>query len=77
MGQNDPYCTVTVEGVTERTRTIDAGGANPVWNEGNGEAFTYDISVSTIPKITICCFDDDGMGQDDFIGSHVLHLIGV
>jgi hypothetical protein len=38
---NDPYVVVDVAGVLHRTRTVEGGGAGPVWGDGMGQSFDF------------------------------------
>ena len=74
-GHNDTYVKVTIGENTLKTSTINNGGPNPVWNEGNGEMLEFSpIIVERIPIINIACWDDDIGATDDLIGSTSLNM---
>ena len=72
MGDNDPYCVVSVDGVGMRSPTVDGGGASPVWGAGAGEFVEF--FITQIPhSIIVECFDED-VGADDLIGQSLVKI---
>ena len=68
FGQNDPYCACSVNGAIERTKTVEGGGASPVWGFGSGEELQFQLQTAWVPTITFSVFDEDEGSRDDFIG---------
>lgn len=80
--KTDAYviCRVS-EDVFQRTKTIDEGGSNPVWNGGKGEEMLFEVDAAeTAGKIRLECMDDDSdeivkktgeVKEDEFIGCAV------
>jgi len=63
IGKSDPYCVVTVGGVSDRTPTIQ-NDLNPVWNE------KMPFFIAKKPeKMTLEVFDEDNVGDDDICAS--------
>eukprot|EP01043_Picozoa_sp_COSAG02_P017909 COSAG02_NODE_823_length_16754_cov_69.933353_2_plen_562_part_00 len=69
FGQNDPYCTCSVNGTTERTKTVEGGGTAPVWGFGSGEELRFVLQTAVVPTVTFSVFDEDEASSDDLIGS--------
>ena len=66
FGKQDPFVKITCSGITYKTKVIEEGGKNPVWNE------TFEMTkimeeVNKGEKLHIRCFDSDGP-IDDHIG---------
>ena len=62
--KSDPYCVVELEGVSNKTPTIQ-NNLNPEWNT------VMNFFVAKKPeKITFKVWDEDGFTRDDYIGLH-------
>lgn len=63
MSLSDPYCIVISGGKQNKTKYIDDGGENPVWNE------TFDYTISNMADEVVLrvmdkdTFKDDAMGE--------------
>ena len=73
FGKNDVYCSVKVGGTTQRSSTIEDGGADPAWGFGEGEQLTYEFRRK-VHQLEAKVFDEDGNGSDDLIGTGWIEL---
>jgi len=71
----DPYVKLDLHGVGSdnkqglyKTRTVLDNGFNPVFNNGRGETFAFEIYDPDSAILRIIAMDED-VGQDDFIGA--------
>jgi hypothetical protein len=72
FGKNDPYCIVAINGESRRTKTVDGGGAAPVWGEdGHGEVLNFELERAV--AVEVACYDEDA-GKDDLIGTAIVEL---
>ena len=74
IGQNDPYVSLTIAGVTKKTTTIPKTN-NPKWRNGVGETLTFSMT-EVHETIDLKVYDED-IGKDDFIGSKAVPLNGM
>ena len=68
-GKGDPYCVVTINGQSQKTRPNFGGGKTPRWS---GHTFKFKAKSKT-ETVEIKLYDDD-TGKDDHIGSGRLIL---
>lgn len=61
IGKMDPYVSVTVGTVTQKTKVVENGGKTPRW----GDQLTFNCNSNDIVQMRL--YDDD-IGADDFIG---------
>ena len=68
VGQQDPYCVITVGDTTLKTKADKEGGKRPKWNE------TLDFECSEeVTEIRVKLYDKDVV-HDDYIGEGVVTL---
>ena len=72
FGQNDPYCCCSVNGVTERTKTVEGGGSAPIWGFGSGEELHFVLQTALVPTVTFSVFDENEASNDGLIGTYDL-----
>lgn len=74
IGKNDVYVKLHVSGATEsqRTITIDGGGASPKWGGGAGEELTFELAEPPA-ALGVEVFDED-RDADDMIGASVFEM---
>ena len=66
FGQNDVYVGLVASRQTRKTKTIDGGGTNPVWEDGEGEKLNWSLGGAP-DHLDVTVWDDD-VGEDDLIG---------
>lgn len=84
LGDNDVYVVVSI-GIAEetmqhqRTSVVKNGGADPVWNNGDGERLTFLDVPDEFEDIHFYCYDEDMGGEmnHDLIGTHFMGHIAV
>ena len=68
FGKNDVFATLSVDGVSQQTATVDDGGTAPKWNGGAGESFLFQDLEGLPSAMAVGIWDEDVGSASDLIG---------
>jgi hypothetical protein len=73
FGKNDVYVSLTIPGSSnsQRTVTVEGGGAAPTWGGGVGEGLAFLVPVCPA-SVQLQAFDEDVASDDDLIGTEIV-----
>lgn len=80
LGRKDPYCVLILGNAKKRTQSVKFGGSDPVWNDGEGQTFEFEIRELVVAVEEGADADVSMLikvyGQDAIRSSRVDQLIG-
>merc|ERR1719453_1704799 len=69
----DPYCKVTINGVTKESGVHENGHKNPTWNERLQSMMVGNVDAN---EITVELWDKDSFSSDDLIARGAIRIRG-
>ncbi|MCO5578249.1 hypothetical protein L7F22_032088 [Adiantum nelumboides] len=70
FGQNDPYALLSYKTQDQKSKTLEGGGSNPVWNQ----SFFFEVDDGNVAEVIIKIFDEDKRSKDDAIGEAKINI---